>query len=302
MSGTEDYEVIDWISIVMSIITPLCILIVYQMGKKRLAERLSFDIYYFAMGLYLLVGIFWNIFYPEEIHYVYYVYWFFLVVIFNYLAYILSKGVLNRADPQLWKRVLTVILIVSFTVFVAILKLIIPPSEIEKGLAIEAWWFGLGGLLIFGFLSIIYFHSSYKKYLIFLMLGSESLIFVDIEDFLAIFGTPLGVNLFLLILFIVALILYFYTNRAKAVGIALLIAIAFSTAFIVFVALNDETYIENWAIGLSFAIIFIILYLVPPGKLWTIIKKVHLSWIILFLSLFLIDFMDFVWMLRSLYI
>jgi hypothetical protein len=275
---------------------------VYQIGKKRLAERLPFDVYYFAMGLYLLVGIVWNLFYPEEIHYVYYVYWFFLVAVFNYLAYVLSKGVLNRADPQLWKRVFTVILIVSFTVFVAILKLIIPPSEIEKGLAIEAWWFGLGGLLIFGFLSIIYFHSSYKKYLIFLMLGCESLLFVDIEDFLALFKTPLGVNLFLLILFIVALILYFYTNRAKAVGIALLIAIAFSTAFIVFVALNNEKYIENWAIGLSFATIFTILYLVPPGKLWTIIKKVHLSWIILFLSLFLIDFQDFVWMLRSLYI
>ncbi|MFX0132034.1 MAG: hypothetical protein ACFFDN_00180 [Candidatus Hodarchaeota archaeon] len=302
MTETEELEILEWVSIGIAIITPLCVLIVYQIGKKWLSQRLPFDVYYIAMIIYLIIGIVWNVLYPEQIHFMYYVYWFFLFAVFNYLVYRLSRGILNRNDDQLWKRIFILILIISFTVFVAIMTIIVPPSEIEKDLAIEVWWFGLLGIGIFGVLSILFFQTPYKNYLILLMLGSESLLFIDIEDFLKIFRTDLGIMLYLLIVFIVALILYFYTKRAKAIGIALLIAIAFSVAFVFFVAINDETYFENWAIGLSFACLFIIFYLVPPGKLWTIVKPIHLSLIIFFLSLFLIDFADFVLMLRQLYI
>ncbi|MFX1479401.1 MAG: hypothetical protein ACFFCI_14810 [Promethearchaeota archaeon] len=302
MTETEELELLDYFSIGIAIATPLCVLIVYQIGKKWLAQKLPFDIYYVAMAIYLIIGIVWNLLYPEEIHFLYFVYWFFLFTIFNYLAYLLSKGVLSRNDEKLWNRVFIVILIVSFTVFIAIMMLIIPPSEIEKDFAIEIWWFGLIGIGVFGTLSIIYFQTPYKRYLVLLMLGAESLLFLDIEDFLAIFITDIGIIIFLLITFIIALYLYFSTNRAKAIGIALFIAVVFSVAFILFVAINDEGYFENWAIGISFASFFIILYLVPPGKLWTIIKPIHLSLIIFFLSLFLIDFADFVLMLRSLYI
>lgn len=302
ITKTEDFEILDTFSIAMAIITPLCVIVVYSVAKHWLAERLPFDIYYIAMTLYLVVGVVWSVLFPEEIHYLYFVYWFFLVAVFNLLAYTLSKGVISRKDEHLWKRVFTILVIVSFTVFVAILEVIIPTSAIEKEFAFEAWWFGLGGLIFFGFLSIIYFKSPYKSVLVLFMLGSESLIFVDIEDFLAIFGTALGINIFLLIVFITALLLYFYTTRAKSIGIALLIAIAFSVAFILFVAINNEDFIENWAIGISFATIFIILYIAPPGKLFTVIKKVHLSLILFFLSLFLLDFADFVLMLRVLYI
>ena len=98
---------------------------------------------------------------------------------------------------------------------------------------------------------------------------------------------------FLLVTIFIALILYLYTQRAKAVGIALFIAILFSVAFMLLVAINDERIFENWMVGLSFALIFIILYIIPPGKLWTIIKRDHLTLIIYLLSLFLLDIYDF---------
>lgn len=300
---SKEYDRIDWYSLGISVFAPLCVLFVWVFCKKWLSKRLPFDIYYIAMAVYLAIGLWWAIFKPDSIDFsVYFVYWLFLTIIGNYFFSLACKGVISKKDDKFWKRVFIVLKIIGFTLLVAILKIIVFSLKPEENLRVEAWWFGLGGIVLFGVLSILYYsHKPYRKFFILFMLGSESLLFVDLADFLAIFISPLGVIIFMILLLCVALILYFYTEKAKAVGLALFIAIAFSTAFLLFVTINDERLIENWAVGLSFAILFIILYLLPPGKLWIMIKRFHLMWIIFFMSLFLLDLGDYLMMVNTIY-
>lgn len=299
---TGDWEGLDWLSIILSIIAPFGLFIAWTCLKSYLKNKLPFDVYYLAMLIYYVIGVIWWVLRPEQINLSFYtVYVFFLAIIGNYLVSHLYKGIIPQMDAKMWRRVLIVLKIIGFTVFVAILKIIVLSFEPEENLQIEAWWFGLGGIALFGILSILYFQTIYRKYFVLLMLGSESLLFVDIHDFLAIFITPLGVILFMIITLCGALVLYFYTKRAKAIGIALLIAVIFSVAFLLFVAINNEKAIENWAVGISFATLFIILYLLPPGKLWIVIKRVHLTLILFFMSLFLLDFTDYLIAIKTIY-
>jgi len=297
------YDRIDWISICFSALAPLCMLFVWVFCKKWLAKRLPFDVYYIIMTIYLAIGIWWSVFKPDDIDFsVYFVYWLFLTVIGNYFFSLACKGVISKKDDKFWKRVFVVLKIIAFTLLVAVLKIIVFLLKPEENLRVQAWWFGLGGIVLFGVLSILFYsHKPYSKLFVLLMLGSESLLFVDIRDFFLIFVTPLGVLIFMAITFCIALLLYFYTERAKSVGIALFIAVAFSVAFLLFVAINDERLIENWAVGISFAVLFIILYLLPPGKLWMMIKRFHLMWIIFFISLFLLDLGDYLIMVNRIY-
>ena len=299
---SKEYTTFDCMSIGFSIGIPLCVFVVWHIGKNWLAKRIPFDIYYIAMAIYGIIGMVWFSMKPEEININLFVfYWGLLTIILTYLFSFLSKGVLSMKDAKFWHRIFNVLKIIGFVILVSIVSLLVFSLEPEETMSLEIWWFGVGGIILFAGLSIYYFQTKMKKFFILLMVGSESLLFVDIMDFLLIFITPLGVILFLFVTFFIALILYLYTQRAKAVGIALFIAILFSVAFMLLVAINDERIFENWMVGLSFALIFIILYIIPPGKLWTIIKRVHLTLIIFFLSLFLLDIYDFLMTLNTIY-
>lgn len=296
LAFTEESNTLDWFSLGLSIIAPICVLIVWTIAKSWLKQKLPIELYYIAMIFYFLIGVWWAIFKADLIIFDLFLLYEGLLLISVYICSKISKGVLSAKDDDFWKRVLMVLKIIGFGVLVAIIELIVLPLDPENRLFpfhVEIWAIGLGGIVLFGLLSIYYFHKDFQKFFILLMLGSESLLFVDIEDFLMFFETSLGIFLFMLIIFTLALILYVYTKRAKAVGISLLIALFFSICFVLLTTLNDEIFIENWILGLWFTIVFIVLYLLPPGKLWTIIKKVHLMMILFWLSVFLFDFNDF---------
>lgn len=301
---SKEYDSLDWISLGISIIAPLCMLILWSIGKRWLNNALPFDVYYIGMTIYGLIGLWWAIFKPDMIVTEFFFFYEGLLLISVYICSKLCGGVMSIKDENFWKRVLTILKIIGFSILIGFLELIILPLDPENRLFpvhIEIWTVGLCGIGLFGILSIFYYQTEYKKYFVLLMLGSLSLLFVDIEDFLGIFSTGTGIIVFILILFILAMILYLYTKRAKEIGISLLISLIFSISYVLIINLNNEKLVENWMLGLWFSIIFIILYLLPPGKLWTIIKRVHFLMILFWISLFLFDINDFASMFMKIY-
>lgn len=88
-----DMDLLDWSTIMFSIVAPICLLIVgKQISNLEYKGHKPFKIYYIIMLLYLLLAIVWFVFFPQEVMFGWlFIYWIMLVFLATITGYI--KGV-----------------------------------------------------------------------------------------------------------------------------------------------------------------------------------------------------------------
>lgn len=293
LAGTEaELDFFEWVSLILSFLAPLCIFVVIFLLKNYCRKHLPIDLYYIVMIIYALVVFLWFFFKPTYVNFTMFALYWSLLLLLVYVSSQVCKGIISVMDDKFWERIVMVLKIMGLIVIFTIVKLFIIPLNPET--ILENWHIGLIGVCLFSGLSVFFFETIYKKYFVALALGSQALIFADIGDFVGVLTTALGLILFLIISFLVLVLIFFLYERAKVIAMAFLLSIMFSVSFLFIIVLNDEKLIENWAIGLSFGIFFVILYLLPNGKFFVLAKRLHFLMIIFWFSIFIIDFTDFI--------
>lgn len=295
LTDMGSYDPLDWSSLLFGILAPLCLIIVGIIIKNRFKEMFKFDLYYLLMVLYLILGGFWYVLRPKQINFSLYAFYWAVLLGNVYLFSQINKGVLSMGSSEkynFWKNLKVVSKIILIIVIYHIVFVFVIPLNPET--LIQNWTIGIIGVISFSLLSMMFYYHRQKYILIWGIFFSLTWLLIDAKDFILFLVTPAGIIILLISFTCIMLLILYYQEKTLYLGEALIITIVYCIIFCFLFRLNDETIVENWALGLFFTFIFVILYLLPPGKLWLIIKRFHVFMIAFWLCWFLADYQDFI--------
>ena len=301
----KNYDALDWGSILFGIFAPLCLIVVGYFLKSKFKSIFHFDFYYILMTFYLIIGVLWVAYRPEQINFSMYCFFWSVLLLLVYLFSYITKGVLSTVSgdekASLWHRTKILSKILVFTIVYWVVWDWLVGMNPETNGYPENWLIGIVGLIPSSLFTMMYYNDKRKHIFVFLLFFFLSFLIVDTRDFIIFIGTLTGFILFVISLACCCLLLIVYKKRAEYVGMAILFTIVDCAIFAFFFALNNEKIVENWVLGLLFTILFCVLYLLPAGKFWLLIKKFHLFMIMFWLSWFLIDLTDFITTIITIY-
>jgi len=300
----NEYDALDWSSILFGIFAPLCLIIVGYFLKSKFKAYFHFDFYYILMIFYFIIGCLWYSYRSDQINFSMYIFFWSLLLLLVYLFSHITKGILNVSGDErtsLWKRCKIISKVIFFTIIYTVVQDWLVALNPEKGGYPENWVIGIVGLVPSCLLTLMYYEGYKKHIFVFLIFFFFSWLMYDARDFVLFISTLVGFILFLISLAFCLALLILYKKRAETIGLAFLFTIVYCGIFAILFALNNEKIVQNWVLGLFFTILFCVLYLLPAGKFWLIIKKFHLFMILFWLSWFLIDLTDFTTSLISVY-
>jgi len=304
ITAISEYDALDWSSILFGIFAPLCLIIVGYFLKNKFKVYFHFDFYYILMIFYFIIGCLWYAYRPEQINFSMYVFFWSLLLLLVYLFSHITKGILNVSGDErtsLWRRLKIISKVIFFTIIYTVVQDWLVALNPEKEGYPENWVIGIVGLVPSCLLTLMYYEGYKKHIFVFLIFFFFSWLMYDARDFVLFISTLVGFILFLISLAFCLALLVLYKKRAETIGLAFLFTFVYCGIFAILFSLNNEKIVQNWVLGLFFTILFCVLYLLPAGKFWLIIKKFHLFMILFWLSWFLIDLTDFSTTLISVY-